>query len=116
LRLLADHNASGAGADCVCQHGIHMDNACGACVPPRGTTAGAMDEVAELYPLWLKNIRQKTRAEYRTAQAAYECLSNKDTTYGLSLKAVADLRRQMVDVAAAFPDALAKGSDEEEPT
>jgi hypothetical protein len=23
----------------VCRHGIHMDNACGACVPPRGTTA-----------------------------------------------------------------------------
>lgn len=21
----------------VCAHGIHMDNACGACVPPRGT-------------------------------------------------------------------------------
>ena len=22
----------------VCNHGIHMDNACGACIPPRGTT------------------------------------------------------------------------------
>lgn len=22
----------------VCPHGIHMDNGCGACVPPRGTT------------------------------------------------------------------------------
>jgi len=22
----------------ICPHGIHMDNACGACVPPRGTT------------------------------------------------------------------------------
>ena len=21
----------------VCEHGIHRDNACGACVPPRGT-------------------------------------------------------------------------------
>jgi len=26
--------------DSACPHGIHMDNACGACVPPRGTTAG----------------------------------------------------------------------------
>lgn len=23
----------------ICPHGIHMDNACGACIPPRGTTA-----------------------------------------------------------------------------
>lgn len=34
--LLSDTTASGDPN--VCPHGIHYDNACGACVPPRGTT------------------------------------------------------------------------------
>lgn len=31
---------NGVMASDVCKHGIHKDNACGACIPPRGTTAG----------------------------------------------------------------------------
>lgn len=30
----------------ICKHGIHMDNACGACEPPRGSTIRRNDDEA----------------------------------------------------------------------
>lgn len=35
-RLIVAHSESNGSATC-CAHGIHFDNACGACIPPRGT-------------------------------------------------------------------------------
>ena len=40
-RLVLIHNTRPSARflfDCCCSHGIHVMNACGACVPPRGTT------------------------------------------------------------------------------
>lgn len=34
------------GGKRVCPHGIHMDNACGACIPPRGTKVGGDEREA----------------------------------------------------------------------
>lgn len=34
----------GGDASQVCHHGIHTENACGACVPPRGTTVAAQED------------------------------------------------------------------------
>lgn len=78
------------------------------------------NEIKELWPMWLKGARREAFGKWRAAQDAYERLEHKDTVYGLSVKAVADVRRAMLDAACAFPDAIQRGSDEpatpEQPT
>lgn len=72
----------------VCPHGIHFDNACGACIPPRGTTAwqAALASRAQVQALvgidshgryWVQNrgriIDAVTAAGFRIMSNAERC-------------------------------------------
>lgn len=47
LRATPASTTSEPAPDC-CKHGIHLDNACGACVPPRGTSVSQASEPAQV--------------------------------------------------------------------
>jgi hypothetical protein len=62
--------------------------------------------VNDLYPLWIANGRDDLSEHVDRQRAAYEKLAHKDSVYGRSIKAIIDLRVQMLAVWDAAPKTL----------
>jgi hypothetical protein len=66
--------------------------------------------VDDLYPLWLANGHDELAEHVYRLQQGYDKLVHKDSVYGRSLKAILDLRIQMLAVWDAAPKALSPAS------
>lgn len=64
-------------------------------------------KVADLYPLWIRQGHDELAAHVERMQKSYDCLTHKDGAYGRSIKAILDLRIQMLAVWDAAPKELA---------
>jgi hypothetical protein len=65
-----------------------------------------VDDVSGLYPLWIKNARAEARALFNNADKSLSSLQNIGSTYWRSVKAMRDLRKQVLDILNAAPDEL----------
>jgi hypothetical protein len=72
---------------------------------------GIVAEVDELYPLWLREARNRAKAELRRADATLDGLKNVGSTYWLAVQAMRDAKARVLDVYLAMPDALPPGND-----
>lgn len=63
--------------------------------------------IDDLYPLWLKQGCATLQADVNRLQRGYDSLEHKDSIYGRSMKAILDLRIQLLAVWDAAPRELA---------
>lgn len=103
----------------ICAHGIHMDNACGACTPPRGTTVRGWDACN---PVCAEGHRSERFCagicRPKRLQAAIEGECDGLAVDGKQARAILDYvgeRRPLTDeqIVALMPNAQAEWSREQ---
>lgn len=62
--------------------------------------------VDDIYPLWLEQGRSKLAKEVEEMQTCHDRLLHKESVYGRSVKAVLDLRVQMLALWDSAPNTL----------
>lgn len=70
-----------------------------------------MADVDELYPLWLREARNRAKADLRRADEILGGLKNVGSTYWLAVQAMRDAKARVLDLYVNMPDTLPHGND-----